>query len=1159
MKQNLSLFSIVLASILFTQCNKKSDSTEVLFERIDAAESGIDFTNIVPETDSLNQFSYNYLFNGNGVAVGDINNDGLPDLYFTGNSTTSKLYLNKGDFKFEDITSKAAVGTNQWMSGVSMADVNNDGFLDIYVCGSGPSNNLDNKRNKLFINNKNLTFTESSEKWGVNDPGNATCASFFDMDNDGDLDFYLGNHADKFFVDVNVPFTRNLGKDIHSQQHMFRNDGGKFTDISDKAGMNATGYCLSATPSDFNNDGLVDLYVCNDYYIPDYFYINQGNGKFIETNAQRFKHTSNNSMGSDAADVNNDGLLDLITLDMLPENPTRFMTLMGPKDYDYVTVSERNGYGKQYMKNALQINRGDGYFSDLSYLYGVARSDWSWSPLFCDFNDDGFMDLYISNGYYRDVTNLDFVIYQNRKTQQQGQTVSHKEILDLLPFQKLQNYLYINHEGQSFNNEAATAGMPEETLSTGSAYGDLDGDGDIDLVLCNQGEKPFIYKNVKKSGNWVNFKFTSKSNATAIGVKLIAEGDSSVRIFENNTSKGYQSSSEAMIHVGLGEMTSLKKATFILGNGKTFTLNDISANQTKVISLDEFNGIDGLNYVKSKTLKSPTLFEDITNYIHLDFKHQEKETPDFKRDPLLPHRYTMMGPGMSTGDVNADGLSDLFIGNAAQSSGSVLYLQNADKSLRKSSNQPWNNLKADVMGSLLFDADGDNDLDLYVAVGGAEFGWPSPNYKHSLYINDGKGNFKENTSALPNIITSGSSVAAGDYDNDGDLDLFVAGRILPSFYPEMQIRSYLLNNNKGKFTDVTAKVAPALVMPGMISSAIFTDYNNDNLLDLAIVGEYTPLVFMKNKGGKFEIANEETQTGVNTGWFNSILPIDIDNDNDLDYVIGNKGNNSFLNARPEFPIAIYWTDLDKNGREDLFMSYMQDGKEYPVNSSDEMQISFPGFLSKKFTNYVDFGGKTMAEIFGQENLDQKKLTANNFSSMIAINNGGVFEMKALPRDVQSAPIYGMMAMDVNNDGFDDIVGIGNNSYNRVQLGPDDALNGFVIINKGGTLTYSDGRQNGFYVPGDGRSLVGLNMGNKLAVVASQNNNNAKAFSIKNEQLCVRVPKGAFSASVSLNNGQTKKVYIGYGSGYISGSEPLVMQNGSVKSIIFYNNKGQVLN
>ncbi len=1154
----MNKYLIAATAILMFSCGEKSSETEVLFEKVDPSESGIDFVNVVPENDTLNQFTYHYLFNGSGVAVGDINNDGLPDLYFSGNATSSKLYLNKGDFKFEDITDKAGVGTKNWISGVSMADVNNDGFLDIYACGSGPSKNLDQKRNLLFINNKNGTFTESAKKWGVDDPGNATTAAFFDMDNDGDLDFYLGNHDDKYFSDINVPFSRNLNLNVHSQQHLFRNDGQKFTDISEESGVKAMGYCLSATPSDFNNDGLVDLYVCNDYHVPDYYYINQGNGKFIEANSTQFKHTSNNSMGSDAADVNNDGWLDLITLDMLPESPKRFMTLMGPKDYDFVTVAERNGYGKQYMKNALQMNMGQGNFSDMSYLYGVARTDWSWSPLFCDYNDDGFVDLFISNGYYRDVTNLDFVTYQNRKKEQEGKEVSHKEVLDMLPFEKLQNYLYINKKGQSFTNEANNVGLTDATLSTGSAYGDLDGDGDMDLVLCNQGEQPFIYKNVKTSGNFVNFKFKSSTNSTAIGVKVIIEDDSSKRLFENNLTKGYQSSSEAIIHVGLGEKTSIKNATFILGNGKILSLNKIDINKTMTINLDDFGGTNGLQLLaEMHKNESSKLFTDISET--LLFKHSEVETPDFKREPLIPHRYTMQGPGMSTGDVNGDGLDDVFVGNAAQSTGSTLFIQDATGKFNASGSQPWKSLKADVMGSLLFDADQDGDNDLYVSVGGSEFGWPSNNYKHALYTNDGKGNFKDNSGALPNVMCSGSSVSAGDYDSDGDLDLFVAGRVLPGYYPMMEIRSYLLKNEGGKFVDATEKDAPDLQMPGMISSAVFTDYNGDHQLDLAIVGEYLPLVFMKNTGGKFTVALEETGLKDYSGWFNSILPIDIDNDGDMDYVVGNKGHNSFLNARQGLPIAIYWADVDKNGRDDIFMSYTQDGNEYPVTQLDEMAMSFPGYLSKKFTNYVDFGGKTMMDVFGEENLKQHKLVANDFSHFIAVNNGGTFTMTPLPWMSQSSPIFGMAAMDVNADGYDDILCIGNNGYNRVTHGPDDALNGCILLNSGGTLTYSDGIKNGFYVPHDGRSLVTyMNSKKEVGLIASENNRNVKVFKSTGSLRGIKPPKGAVYAEATMGSGKKKAVYIGYGSGYLSGSSPVVLQNAETKSIIFYNNKGQIL-
>lgn len=1154
----IKFFLVSACALGFMHCGKKEGESEVLFEKIESSQSGIDFVNNVPENDTLNQFTYHYLFNGNGVAVGDINNDGLADLYFSGNATSSKLYLNKGDFKFEDITEKAGLGTKNWISGVSMADVNNDGFLDIYACGSGPSKNIDNKRNLLFINNKNGTFTELAKNWGVDDPGNATCASFFDMDNDGDLDFYLGNHDDKYFSDINVPFSRNLNLNVHSQQHMFRNDGGKFTDISEASGMMAMGYCLSATPSDFNNDGLTDLYVCNDYHVPDYYYINQGNGKFIEANSKQFKHTSNNSMGSDAADINNDGWLDLITLDMLPESPNRFMTLMGPKEYDFVTVAERNGYGKQYMKNALQVNMGNGFFSEMSYLYGVARSDWSWSPLFCDYNDDGFVDLFVSNGYYRDVTNLDFVTYQNRKKEQEGKEVSHKEVLDMLPFEKLQNYLYINHGGTSFTNEANNVGLTDATLSTGSAYGDLDGDGDMDLVLCNQGEQPFLYKNVKTSGHFVNFKFSSKNNTTPIGIKAIVEDDSSKRLFENNLSKGYQSSSEAIIHVGLGEKTDVKKITFVMGNGKSFSIDNIDIDKTMTINLDEFTGNNGLETLKSLHQAKNHFFTDITESV-LNFKHSETETPDFKREPLLPHRYTMQGPGMSSGDVNGDGLDDVFIGNAAQSGGSTLFLQDKSGSLSPSKSQPWQSIQADVMGNLLFDADNDGDLDLYISVGGSEFGWPSANYKHSIYFNDGKGIFTANTGALPNIICSGSSVAAGDYDNDGDLDLFVGGRLLPGYYPMMEIRSYLLKNNGGKFEDATAKDAPDLQMPGMICSAIFTDYNGDHTLDLAIVGEYLPIVFMKNTGGKFSIALEETGTKDYSGWFNSILPIDIENDGDMDYVVGNKGHNSFLNARSGFPVSIYWADVDKNGRDDIFMSYTQDGKEYPVTLMDEMAMSFPGFLSKKFTNYADYGGKTMSEVFGEDNLKQHKLFANDFSSMLVVNNGGTFTVTPLPQQAQSAPIYGLAASDVNGDGYDDIIGIGNNSYNRVSHGPDDALNGFILINNAGVLSYSDGLENGFYVPNDGRAIVSYrNAKNEIGYVASVNNKNAKVFKRSNANIGVKPPKGTVYAGVELVNGQNKSVYIGYGSGYISGSSPVVEKNKSVKNIIFYNNRGQIL-
>ncbi|MFZ9756102.1 MAG: FG-GAP repeat domain-containing protein, partial [Bacteroidia bacterium] len=462
-----------------------SPSLEGRFELLSPSETGIDFTNEVPENDSLNQFTYHYLYNGNGVGIGDLDNDGLPEVFVSGNSSSSRLYRNKGNMQFEDITEAAGVSTSEWCTGVSFADVNNDGLLDIYVCRSGPSQNGDKKRNLLFVNQGNLNFKEEAKAYGLDDPGNATTASFLDYDRDGDLDLYVANHADRFFSDVDIRFSKTFRLDDNSQQHLYRNDGGHFQDVSEEAGVKAMGYALSATVFDINADGWDDIYVCNDYHVPDYVLINNQQGGFVDENAQRFKHTSNNSMGSDQADINNDGKLDFLSVDMLADDQRRFMTMGGPKDYDYTMVGFKNGYGYQYMKNALQINHGQGAFSDEAYLFGIARTDWSWSPLFVDFDGDGYQDLHITNGYYRDVTDQDFMLFQNRKQQQEGKGVTHEELLSMLPFEKISNYAFLNQKGKGFEKVTETWGLEEPSLSTGSAYGDLDGDGDADLIICN--------------------------------------------------------------------------------------------------------------------------------------------------------------------------------------------------------------------------------------------------------------------------------------------------------------------------------------------------------------------------------------------------------------------------------------------------------------------------------------------------------------------------------------------------------------------------------------------------------------------------------------------------------------------------------------------------
>lgn len=1176
-----------------TSCGSNSDDQEVLFELTNPEETGITFVNTVPENDTLNQFKYHYLFNGNGVAAGDLNNDGLPELVFTGNEKPAAIYLNKGDFKFEDITEKSGLKTSHWMSGITMADVNNDGFLDIYICRSGPESNKDHKRNLLFINNKNLTFTEKGAEWGVDNPGNATCATFFDMDNDGDLDMYLGNHADRFFADIATRFTPTLHRDEINQQYLYRNDGKKFTDVSKEAGIDAMGYCLSVTASDFNKDGYIDLYVANDYHVPDYYYINSGDGTFKNQFETYFRHSSTNSMGADAADYNKDGWMDLFTVDMLSEDPRRYGLLTGPKKYDFFTTALRNGYGYQYMHNTLQTNF-KGHFADLAYLNGVARTDWSWSPLFADYDNDGNSDLFITNGYYRDVTNLDFMLFQQRKDEQLKKpvyklkselkrdptvkeiasslkiseaeaeklayktTISHKDILEKLPFEKLTNYAYRNLGNYKFLNVTQQWGLEEPTISSGSTYADLNSDGKLDLIICNQGDVTHVYKNIGPEKNYLRVKCKGgkKNNLFGIGCKFLVESDSGQQIMEMQSSRGYQSSTEPLIHIGLGDLPTLKKLTIIWPNGEYQVISDIKPNQ--ILEVDENNAKGSWDY----TQKNSYTFEEITGQIGLDFIHKEGDNPDFKREPLLPHRYSMLGPGSATGDVNGDGLTDLLITNARESGGSVLYLQTKDGKLSPSSSQPWKSMSnVDVLGSLIFDADADGDNDIYMSSGGSEYEFTNPAYKHRLYFNDGKGNFTEKVNALPDVKVSGACVAAGDVDGDGDLDLFVGGRVKPWAYPDIAVRSYLLQNNTGIFVDVTEFAAPDLYQPGMVCAAVFCDYNNDNKTDLVVSGEWMPVAFLANNGSKLVNQTGEAGTVGIPGWYNSLMAVDIDNDGDLDVVAGNKGMNSFFQATDENNVKVYWTDLDQSGNVDFWLTYGKDRKEYPVHELDDMGAAYPLFMRKKFTTYAAFASKTVQEVFGEENLNKNSMRASQFNSLLLRNNNGTFGIEYLPRLAQAGPLNGITAADVDGNGYMDIIGIGNNYAPRVEYGRDDALSGFVIYNNNGNkFDFSHGVDNGFYVNGDAKSLVWLDIpGKSLCLVATQNNNSAKAFQLsKLKMKFLAAPPKASKAMVYLKNGGTRVENLSQGWGYLSAARPGVWMNDQVKSVQFLNANGNKL-
>lgn len=1154
-KNRIIGFTSLIISALIYSCGEKDKSQDLkkIFTKLEESETGVNYVNEVPETDSLNQNAYHYLYNGNGVGCGDLNNDGLPELVVSGNIKAAKIFLNKGDFKFEDITDKAGIKTTGWMTGVSLADVNNDGFLDIYICKSGPSKNNADKKNYLFINNKNMTFTEKAEEFGIADGGNSSCATFFDMENDGDLDLYVGNHAMNYFADIEKPWAPDQFMDANNEQHLYKNEGGKFVDISKESGILSMGYCLSATAADFNKDGLQDIYVCHDYHFPDRYYLNKGNGKFEEAHNKHFKHSSTNSMGSDAADYNNDGNTDLITLDMLYEEPRRFSLLAGPSTYEFFSIAVKNGYGKQFMRNNLQTNNGDGTFNDLAYLNGVAATDWSWSPLFADFDNDGLKDLFISNGYYRDVTNLDFIELQNMRSIKEKRKSTTKEILEKLPHEKISNYAFRNTGNYSFVNATSAWGLDEPSLSTSAIYNDLNNDGQLDIIVSNQGDPLSIYKNSNEDGNYltVSCKGGKKNNSFGIGAKIKVVTDSFETIYEVAHSHGYQSSTDANIHIGTGVQSEIKELTVIWPNGEFQTLKNVKTKQKLELKESEASG---------KYDWAPKISYSFTEVTGLDMDHIENQSNDFKQQFVLPHWFSRLGPGLTTGDVNGDGLLDVFITNAYKSNGGKMFLQTADGKFSANGSQPWSShTNFDGLGCLLFDADKDNDLDLFVVGGGSEHGWDAKagwakdNYEQHLYFNDGKGNFTDQSSNLPEMNTSGSCITAADYDSDGDLDLFVAGRVLPQYYPQNKIRSYLLKNENGKFIDVTRTVAPEIAEAGMFCAATFCDWNNDNKPDLVVTGEYLKVAFLANENGKFVFKDEVNPTQI--GWFNSLLPVDIDADGDLDFICGNKGKNSFLRAGNGRAVGVYGGDFDNSSTWDIAMFYKIGNDEYPVNSLEEMKKQYPTFMANKFRNNTSFAGKKMGEIFGTDFKPAIKMEANEFASIVLINNNGVFESMQLPALAQTSPLFGLAYSDINEDGNLDILGIGNNFSTRTQHGFDDAMDGIFMSFIKGKWNLQTGHQSGFDVEGDGKALGRIAIGENACFIATQNNAKVKLFKSNSKVKFHAAKPNEIKAIVTTKTGKYIE-NLCYGSGFLTATFPGVFAGKNVVSIAFVNTLGQ---
>lgn len=1052
------------------------------FELLSSERTGIEFNNTIVESKTFNHYYFSQIYLGSGVAIGDLNNDGLPDIYFGGNQVGDKLYINKGDFEFEDITVSSKVSRSPgWTWGVTMADINSDGYLDIYVSRNGNSSDPKDRKNKLFINNKDLTFTESASQYGIDDAGFSTQAVFFDMDNDGDLDMYQVNQiADKKLLLIkSIPNSQYK----YFKDHLYRNDNGKFIDVSVEAGISRNlAYGLSISASDLNNDGFIDLYVANDYAEPDFLYYNNGNGTFTNVINENLKHITQLSMGSDTGDVNNDGLLDLMTTDMTPEDHYRSKTNMASMSTEQFNSYVKAGYHYQYMTNTLQINTGMGHFSDIANMSGVAFTDWSWASLLVDLDNDGLKDIIVSNGIKKDVDNNDF----RNKLKQLDETTTEDDLFNMskkVPSQKISNYAFKNTGKYKFQKVTKDWGLDKPSFSQGMSYADLDNDGDLDLVLNNMEDEAFIYKN-NTSGNFLKVKTKGpEQNTFGIGSKAFVYYDSKQQLVENILTRGYFSSVEPEMFFGLGKKTNIDSVKVIWPDGKINLFKNVKVNSTITASYSKAKKLN------KKPLTKTFFYESNSEQKLLDFLHKENEFDDFKEEILLPHQLSQNGPFIGSADVDNDGLEDIFIGGATNQSG-TLYLQNKEGNYVKSKSQPWSfDKECEDLGVLFFDADQDGDNDLYIASGGNEFKEGSSLLNDRLYLNNGKGLFTRNQDALPRIYKSTQSVKSSDIDKDGDLDLFVGTRLISGKYT-FPASSYILINENGKFTKATNKVARELENIGMVTDAVFSDIDGDKDEDLIIVGEWMSVTVLENDKGNFVNSSKEYGLDDSTrGIWWSITASDLDNDGDDDYILGNLGSNNKFKASKKHPFKVYANDFDNNGTNDVVLAKFYKTDYVPVRGRECTSQQMP-YVAEKFGDYHSFASSKLIDILPEDKVkDAVIYQIESFESIILENKNGKLIKKVLPKEAQISPIKSSIAIDINKDGYKDIIVVGNHYGVEVETTRYDAGFGAVFLgDASNNYTYISPMQSGLYVPNDTRDIVVQNFKNKYVRFIITNNN-----------------------------------------------------------------------
>jgi hypothetical protein len=1063
------------------------------FELLPAEKTGVDFSNTIKESTYFNHYYYSQIYVGSGVAIGDINNDGLADVFFGGNQVSDKLYLNKGGFKFEDITQKSKLAINSgWTWGVTMADVNADGYLDIYVSRNGNSENPSDRRNQLYINNQDLTFTESAIKYGLADVGFSSQAVFFDMDNDGDLDMYQVNQlADKKLLLINkIPKEQFK----YFKDRLYRNDNGKYTDVSKAVGISRdVAYGLSVNATDFNNDGWMDLYVANDYAEPDFMYYNNGDGTFTNVINEKLKHITQLSMGSDSGDLNNDGLIDLVTTDMTPEDHYRSKTNMASMSTERFNHLFEAGAHRQYMTNTMQINTGMGSFSDIANMAGTAFTDWSWASLVVDLDNDGWKDIIVTNGIKKDVDNNDYSI-KLRKLDSDTTADDLFELSQAAPSQPIANYVYKNKKELQFEKITKDWGFDTPSFSNGMAYGDLDNDGDLDVITNNIDAPAFVYEN-KATGNFLKINLEgSEKNKFGIGAKAIIHHNGKKQIGVNTVTRGFLSSVEHGLFFGLGKDTEVEKIEVHWPNGKTNVFKNVSANQ--VIIADIANA----KQIKQKKNNVASLFTKVENTsIGLNFVHKENEFDDWQEQILLPHRLSQNGPFSTTADVNNDGLEDLFVGGAKDQPG-ILYLQNQEGKFSKSTSQPWSSDRvSEDLGCLFFDADGDDDLDLYVASGGNEFKLGDNALLDRLYLNDGKGNFRKDSRALPSIKVSSQSVISSDIDKDGDLDLFVGTRLIPGKYT-FPADSYLLLNENGTFKKATPERAPALQKIGMVTDAVFSDINKDGQDDLMIVGEWMDIKILINYDGSFIDKSSEFGLENTRGIWWSITAADLDGDGDDDYVLGNLGKNNKFKASKEHPFKVYANDFDDNGTNDVVLAKFYKDDYVPLRGRECTSQQMP-YIGEKFKDFHSFASSKLFEILPENKLDKAVVyEIESFESIVLFNNNTSFKKQTLPNAAQVSPIKSSIIKDVNGDAFMDIVVVGNHYGVEVETTRYDAGYGAVLLGgSDGTFEFINPTKSGFYVPYDSRHISKITVNNAEMIVVTSNNEKLEAFNVRSQK------------------------------------------------------------